>query len=163
MARTRSFSIYLLKEGYNAANALREDHALDEGVDALRLPDGATLFVFDGEPRPPWWRSYFGIQIDLTQASKGALVFLPVGDRCFALCFGHVAHNLLDASYEYDFGIRVTLNSLDPRKLKSTDTLDPGAAKRRRTQLPIESELTVFDFDRDSTILRSLTGKVRDE
>lgn len=163
MAKTRSFSIYLLKAGYSAANALREDHGLNEGVDALRLPDGASLFVFDGEPRPPWWRSYFGIQIDLTQASKGALVFLPVGDRCFAVCFGHVAHNLLDASYEYDFGIRVTLNSLDPRKLKSTDTLDPGAAKRRRTQLPIESELTVFDFDRDSTILRSLTGKVRDE
>ena len=149
--------------GYNAGNTLRDDHALDEGVDALRLPDGARLFVFDGEPRPPWWKSYFGIQIDLTQASKGALVFLPVGDRCFAVCFGHVAHNLLDPSYEYDFGIRVTLNSLDPRKLKSTDTLDPGVAKRRRTQLPIESELTVFDFDRDSTILRSLTGKVRDE
>src|SRR3546814_595973 len=55
------------------------------------------------------------------------------------------------------------LNSLDPHKLKSTDTLDPGAAKRQRTQLPIESELTLFDFDRDSTILRSLTGKVRDE
>ena len=45
MARTRSFSIYLLKEGYNAANALREDHALDEGVDALRLPDGAETVL----------------------------------------------------------------------------------------------------------------------
>ncbi|GLS42565.1 hypothetical protein GCM10007884_05500 [Methylobacterium brachythecii] len=97
------------------------------------------------------------------QVSKGALVFLPVEDRCFALSFGHVSHNLLDTSYEYDFGLRVTLNSLDPRKLKSTDTLEPGAAKRQRTQLPIESELTFFDFDRDSSILRSLTGKVRDE
>jgi uncharacterized protein (TIGR04141 family) len=57
----------------------------------------------------------------------------------------------------------VTLNSLDPHKLKSTDTLDPGANKRRRTQLPTESELTLFDFGRDSAILRSLTGKVRDE
>jgi uncharacterized protein (TIGR04141 family) len=100
---------------------------------------------------------------NLTQVNKGALVFLPVGGRCFALSFGHVAHNLIDSSYEYDFGLRVTLNCLDPHKLKSTDTLDPGAAKRQRTQLPIESELTLFDFDRDSTILRSLTGKVRDE
>jgi uncharacterized protein (TIGR04141 family) len=163
MAKTRSFSLYLLKEGYNAENALREDHALDVCVDALNLPETARLFVFDGEPRPPWWRSYFGIQIELTQSSKGALLFLPVGERCFGVCFGHVAHYLLDTSYEYDFGIRVTLNSLDPRRLKSTDTLDPGAAKRRRTQLPIESDLTVLDFDRDSTILRSLTGKVRDE
>lgn len=163
MAKSRSFSIYLLKEGYDATNALREDHALDDDIGAQGLPQGATLFVLDSDPRPPWWKPYFGIEKNLTQMNKGALVFLPVGERCFALSFGHVAHNLIDSGYEYDFGLRVTLNSLDPHKLKSTDTLDPGAAKRQRTQLPIESELTLFDFDRDSTILRSLTGKVRDE
>lgn len=163
MARTRSFSIYLLKNGYDAASSLREDHGLADDIGAQRLPETAALYVLDSQPRPPWWKGYFGIEENLTQVTKGALVFLPVGERCFALTFGHVAHNLRDSSFEYDFGLRVTLNSLDPRKLKSTDTLDPGAAKRRRTQLPIESELTFFDFDRDSTILRNLTGKVRDE
>lgn len=163
MAKSRGFSIYLLKEGYDAANALREDHALADDVGAQGLPEDASLFVLDSAPRPPWWKAYFTIEKELTQVTKGALLFMPVGGRCFALSFGHVSHNLLDSSYEYDFGLRVTLNSLDPRKLKSTDTLDPGAAKRQRTQLPIESELTLFDFERDSTILRSLTGKVRDE
>ncbi len=163
MTKIRSFSIYLLKEGFDASNALDDDHALAADIEATSLPAGASIFILDGEPRPPWWRSYFGIGINLNQAHKGALIFLPVGTRCFALCFGHVAHNLKDLSYEYDFGLRVTLNSLDPQKLKSTDTLDPGIAKRQRTQLPIESELTYFDFDRDSTILRSLTGKVREE
>ncbi|MER8648772.1 DUF6119 family protein [Mesorhizobium sp. M1121] len=163
MAKSRGFSIYLLKEGYDATNALREDHVLDDDVGAQGLPENASLFVLDSAPRPPWWKGYFNIEKELTQVTKGALIFIPVGDRCIALSFGHVAHNLIDSSYEYDFGLRVTLNSLDPRKLKSTDTLDPGAAKRQRTQLPIESELTLFDFDRDSTILRSLTGKVRDE
>lgn len=163
MPKSRSFSIYLLKESFDQTNALVADHELDDEVAATGLPDGASLFVLDSEPRPPWWRGYFSIQKNLSQVSKGALVFLPVGARSFALSFGHVAHNLRDTSYEYDFGLRVTLNSLDPKKLKSTDTLDPGAAKRQRTQLPIESELTLFDFDRDSTILRSLTGKVKDE
>jgi hypothetical protein len=51
MAKTRSFSIYLLKEGYDAANTLRDDHALEDGVDAIHLPEDARLFVFDGEPR----------------------------------------------------------------------------------------------------------------
>jgi len=163
MAKSRGFSIYLMKEGYDATNALRDDHVLDDDVGAQGLPENASLFVLDSAPRPPWWKGYFNIEKELTQVTKGALIFMPVGGRCFALSFGHVAHNLLDSSYEYDFGLRVTLNSLDPRKLKSTDTLDPGAAKRQRTQLPIESKLTLFDFDRDSTILRSLTGKVRDE
>lgn len=163
MAKSRSFSIYLLKEDFSAANALRPGHTLADDVVAGNLPDGAALYILDSVPRPPWWKEYFSIDKELTQVQKGALIFLPVQERWFALSFGHVAHNLLDASYEYDFGLRVTLNSLDPKKLKSTDTLDPGAAKRMRTQLPVESELTYFDFDRDSTILRSLTGKVREE
>lgn len=163
MTKSRSFSIYLLKPEFDHSNALVDDHALNSEFKAVDLPKGAVLYVLDSDPYPPWWKGYFGVEGNLTQVTKGALVILPVGDRCFALSFGHVSHNLREASYEYDFGLRVTLNSLDPKKLKSTDTLDPGAAKRQRTQLPIESELTLFDFDRDSTILRSLTGKVRDE
>lgn len=163
MSKSRSFSIYLLKDGFDASNALREDHALEQGVRATQLPEGATLFVLDSLPREPWWKSYFGVAKPLSQVSKGALIFLPVGDRCFALSFGQVSHNLKDASYEYDFGLRVTLNSLDPTKLKSTDVLEPGAARRQRTQVPVNSDLTYFDFDRDSAILKSLTGKVKDE
>ncbi|MBA1140668.1 TIGR04141 family sporadically distributed protein [Mesorhizobium sp. CCANP35] len=113
MAKSRSLSIYLLKEGFDATNALREDHALDDDIGAQGLPEGATLFVLDSDPRPPWWKSYFGVDKNLMHVTKGALVFLPVSNRCFALSFGHVAHNLIDSSYEYDFGLRITLNSLD--------------------------------------------------
>jgi uncharacterized protein (TIGR04141 family) len=163
MSKSRSFSIYLLKQGYDASNALKDDHALDGDVGASELPEGASLFVLDNPPREPWWKGYFGLAKPLTQASKGALVFLPVGQRCFALSFGHVFHNLKEESYEYDFGLRVTLNSVDPKKLKSTDILEPGAARRQRTQVPVDSDLTYFDFDRDITILKSLTGRVKDE
>lgn len=161
MSKSRSFSIYLLKEGRDATNSLKDDHRLDEGVAATSLPAGSTLFVLDNIPREPWWKSYFGVRKTLMQATKGALIFLPVGDRCFALSFGHVFHNLDDASYEYDFGLKVTLNSVDPQLLKSTDVVEPGSARRRRTQVPVDSDLTYFDFDRDSTILKSLTGKVK--
>ncbi|MGJ5096236.1 DUF6119 family protein [Bradyrhizobium oligotrophicum] len=163
MPKSRSFSIFLLKPGFDQSSALIDETSLELEDSVDFLPQGATLYVLDSEPRPPWWKSYFGIQRNLFQVNKGALLFLPVGDRCFALSFGHTSHNLKDISYEYDFGLRVTLNSLDPKRLKSTDTLEPSAAKRQRTQLPIESELTLFDFDRDSTILRRLTGKVLDE
>lgn len=163
MAKSRTFSIYLLKEGVDATSALKDDNNLEEDFEASQLPDGATLYVLDSIPREPWWRGYFGIEGNLFQSTKGALVIFPVADRWFALSFGHVYHNLKEDSFEYDFGLRVTLNSLDPQKLKSTDVLEPGGAKRRRTQIPIESDLTFFDFDRDSTILKSLTGKVKNE
>jgi uncharacterized protein (TIGR04141 family) len=159
MSKTRPFSIYLLKPHYDASNSLKNEHSLGE-TPAEMLPSGARLFVLDSPATDPWWKSYFKVDMVLKQASKGALVFLPVADRCFALSFGHVYHNLKDESFEYDFGLRVTLNCIDPKELKSTDTLEPGAARRQRTQLPTGSDLTYFDFDRDSAILKSLTGKV---
>lgn len=163
MTKTRSFSIYLLKQNFNATNALKDDATLEAGVDATGLPEGAVLHVLDKDPYTPWWASFFGIQKRLNQASKGSLVFLPAAGHWFALSFGHVAHNLKDESYEYDFGLRVTLNSVDPEKLKSTDTLEPSGSKRQRIQLPTASDLTVFDIDTDSNILKSLTGKVKHE
>src|ERR1035438_4923181 len=162
MSKSRPFSIYLLKPGYDVTNTLTGEHHLTQ-VEAGTLPQGASLFILDSQPSDPWWKSYFGVQMVLKQASKSALLFLPIDDRCFALSFGHAHHNLKDESFEYDFGLRVTLNCIDPNELKSTDTLDPGAALRRRTQLPVGSDLTYFDFDRNSAILKSLTGKVLPE
>lgn len=163
MTKTRSFSILLLKEPFTGADALKDDTDLEAGIVSDHLPEGASLYVLDSVPRPPWWKAYFGVQKNLLQASKGAVVFLPASGRWFALCFGHVYHNLQDTSYEYDFGLRVTLNCVDPDKLKSTDILEPSGAKRQRTQLPTVADLTFFDVDADSTILKSLTGKVKKE
>lgn len=162
MPRSRPFSIFLLKEGRNAANSLRVGHGLVPAA-ADSLPEGSTLFILDTHPTPPWWRAYFGIHENLLQVHKGALVFLPIEDACFALAFGQVIHHLEETAFEYDFGLRVTLNSLDPKKLKSADMLEPGAARRRRTQVPKSTELTYLDFDANSDVIKSLTGKVKDE
>jgi uncharacterized protein (TIGR04141 family) len=160
--KTRSFSIYLLKGDFDATNALKEDTDLEAGAEATGLPEGAVLHILDKTPTKPWWAGYFGIKKNLSQVFKGAIVFLPAGERWFALSFGHVSHNLKDESYEYDFGLRVTLNCVDSEQLRSTDILEPSGAKRQRTQLPTAGDLTFFDVDSDSTILKSLTGKVKD-
>ena len=163
MSKTRSFSIYLLKEGYVATNSLKDSNSLGDPIAQHNLPTGSSLYIADNDFRPPWWKSYFSIQQNINQALKGAIVFLPVKNRCFALTFGHVSHNLEEASYEYDFGLRVTLNSVDPDKLKSLDSIEPNNARQQRIQLPIGSDLTYFDFDGDSTILKNLAGKVKEE
>ena len=163
MSKSRSFSIFLLKQEYDASNALKDDHSLEQTVPATALPKNASLFILDNAPKEPWWKSYFGVQMSLQQVTKGALIFLPVDTRVFALSFGHVAHNLKDVSYEPDFGLRVTLNCVDPAKIKNTDILEPCVSRRQRTQVSVDSNITYFDFDRNSTILKSLTGKVKKE
>ena len=50
------------------------------------------------------------------QALKGALLFHPYGNRTFAFSFGHVSQKMKSNAYEYDFGITVTLNAVDPDK-----------------------------------------------
>lgn len=163
MSKTRTFSIRLLKEGYDETNALKEDHNLGDPTVAKDLPPSSTLFVLKNRPHAPWWKGYFKINEELNQVQKGAILFLHTNGRHFAITFGHVAHNINNAAYEYDFGLRVVLNCVQPDKLKSTDSLQPSGAKRQRTQLSVGADLTYFDFDKDSTILKSLTGKVKDE
>jgi uncharacterized protein (TIGR04141 family) len=160
--KSRPFSIYLLREGYDASNSLVNDHNL-ETAEANHLPEDAVVYILDADRKRPWWRSYFGIEDDIWQEFKGALLFMPVGGRCFAICFGQVYHNLKDVAYEYDFGLRVTLNMLDPKELRSADMVEPGPARRKRTQVPISTELTYLDFDANSEIIKSLTGKVKPE
>ncbi|WP_421566334.1 DUF6119 family protein [Ochrobactrum sp. EDr1-4] len=162
MAKMRPFSIYLLKPTFNATNSLKDGHGL-VGAEATHLPANAILYILDSDPKSPWWRAYFGVTEALTQEFKGALVFLPVGERCFALSFGQVFHHLDDEAYEYDFGLRVTLNSVDPNELKSADMVAPGVARRKRTQVPVSTELTYLDFDGNSEIIKSLTGKVKEQ
>lgn len=161
--KSRPFSIYLLKQGFDATNALNDDHDLLPADAATHAPEGSTLYILDANPKRPWWREYFGVQEDLWQQFKGALLFLPVNERCFALTFGQVSHHIHEEAYEYDFGLRVTLNSLDPQELKSADMIEPGVARRKRTQVPISTELTYLDFDGNSEIIKSLTGKVKQE
>lgn len=160
--KSRPFSIYLLRAGYDAANALVDDHDL-EPAQGEHIPEDAELYILDAERKRPWWRGYFGVEDDIWQEFKGAILFLPIGDRCFAVCFGQVHHNLKDVAYEYDFGLRVTLNMLDPKELRSADMVEPGPARRKRTQVPISTELTYLDFDANSEIIKSLTGKVKSE
>jgi uncharacterized protein (TIGR04141 family) len=164
MAKSRQFSIYLLKSEFDSTNSLKDEHKLKEPEGAVtNLPDGATLFIGDKPPSDPWWKDYWGIQQPLVQTMKGAVLFIPADRRCFALTFGHSYHNLKETCYEYDFGLRTTLNALDPQKIKSTDSLIPENAKRERKQMPIASDLTLFDINSDESIVRKLTGSVQDK
>lgn len=161
MARSRSYSIYLLKEGFTPDNSLKDDHFLEELSD-VSLPCEGKLFVYDSQVKQPWWKYYWNISRNLYQTLKGAIVFLKINDKWFALTFGPTYHNLKDISYEYDFGIITTLNSLNPKSIKSTDLLLPETAKRQRIQSPTAAELSFFDLS-DEAILKRLTGAVKEE
>ena len=48
MSKSRTFSLYLLKENYNASNALKPENSLcNISEECSSLPQGATLYVMD--------------------------------------------------------------------------------------------------------------------
>ncbi|WP_277655966.1 DUF6119 family protein [Seleniivibrio woodruffii] len=164
MGRNNNFSIYLLKEGYNSNNALKDNHSLNNmSANASKLPHEASLYMSNVELKSPWWKEFWGINHTLEQGLQGAIVFLPVENRHFAVTFGHSYHNLKDDSYDYNFGLITTLNCLDPNELKSTDILKPERGKRERIQIPVASDLNYFDFNKDESIIKKLTGIVKSE
>lgn len=164
MAKSRGFSIYLLKETFSKENALKEDHDLELiEEDDTNLPENSVMYVADRQGSSPWWKNYWGINRNLYQVQKGALVFLEINNRWIVLTFGMTHHHLKDNSYEYDFGLRTTLNAIDPTKIKSTDILQPENAKRQRIQSPTASTLNFFDIRHDESIIKKLTGSVKKE
>lgn len=164
MAKSRSFSIYLLKNDFNSNNSLKEDHTLEDVTNSCtNLPHNAQMYIANKPGSEPWWKSYWGLTKNLQQMYKGALVFLPINDRWIVLTFGATYHQLKDICFEYDFGLRTTLNAVDPEKIKSADTLQPENSKRQKTQLPNASTLTFFDIRHNESIIKKLTGIVKDE
>ena len=164
MTKTRNFNIYLLKDKYNYENTIIQDKIDPSNVYEIKN-DQTHIYVFDNNPYKPWWVDYWGISINknLLQGSKGAIVFIESEGNNFALTYGHVGSFLDKKSYEYDFGLKVTLNCIDEKKLKSVDISNLEDSKKQRTQTPTSQSLNFFDFHYNSSILKTLTGLVKDE
>ena len=160
---TKSISIFLLKEHYSVDSALEDGHEYKEVTPGHALPSGTRMFIRRGKGKAPWWKDFFGITEDLRQQSNSAAAFVPIDDRTFALTFGSGQALIRSEALDHDFGNRVALNAVDPRKLKSTDTLDPDSSQRRRTQLPFDADLGLLSFTGDSSVLKSITGRAKEE
>ena len=162
--KSRTFTIFLLTEDTTPEKALVNTDALEQVSDATEIPASAILYLRKNETHDPWWKGYLGLSRQLQQSYPGGILFVPVGNRWFAATFGQSYHHLSASSYEYDFGIRTTLNAIDRKSLRSTDAVNPETAKRERIQAPKESDFSFFSFDGDcNTVLKRISGRVQEQ
>lgn len=168
MAKSNTMSIFLLKDGVSFQEALRDSDDMRgatqlENLGAVNGLSGSQLYIADYGSKSPWWKEYLLVDRNIKQESKGAILFLSAGGRNFAITFGHVAHYLRDWKYEYDFGLLTTLNAVRPEALKSADVLRPENARRQRVQSAKGGELGLFGIDFDESVIKRLSGEVKDE
>lgn len=165
--RKEKLSIYLAKPSASGdvskvINLENSKPPVEMDVSGL---EGA-LYVKKEPPKPPPpWTKLFTEHQELPddifggRKSVGAAFVAKLNDSLFVLTFGTGFHLLKNESIERDFGLRATLNSVDPEKLRSLDKASyDHNPLNSRTQSSIN--LGVFDLDVDSEMdmLYAVTG-----
>lgn len=157
-------TIFLLKEGYNSENSLKqqsynlEQHSI--GSPARQIGE---LFVQLRTPKPPRWASFFEGYLSPGQlgqgASTGAVLITEAQERHFALTFGQGRHLLIPECWEERFGLRVALNSIGEGKIRSIDKKKFDAISlHSREQASREARPVDFGLDIEQDLLRAVAG-----
>lgn len=166
-ARKEKLSIYLAKSGvggdiFKVIHLENSKPPIEMDVSGVM----ATLYV-KKEPQkpPPPWTMLFTEHQELpdglfgNRRAVGAAFVIKLNERLFVLTFGTGFHLVKNEAIERDFGLRVTLNSVDPDKLRSLDKASyVHNPLNSRTQSSVD--LGVFDLDVDSEtdMLYAVTG-----
>lgn len=168
-ARKEKLSIYLAKEGCSDEGDLLK---IEDAKEPIALEVGGsqvTLYVKRETPKPPpTWTKLFSSAFDLppnifgSTQTVGAAAIFRHGNRTYILTFGSGYHLLRTESVERDFGLRVTLSSVDPDKLRSVDKASyDDNPLNSRTQSSTEVDIFELQMDSELEMLYAVTGVSR--
>ncbi|MBN0989852.1 TIGR04141 family sporadically distributed protein [Amphritea pacifica] len=165
--RKEKLSIYLAKPSIEcdvskAINLDKSKPPVEMEVQGLE----ATLYVKKEPPKPPPpWTKLFTDHQDLPEdifggrKSVGAALVVKLEESLFVLTFGTGFHLLKNEAIERDFGLRVTLNSVHPDKLRSLDKASyDHNPLNSRTQSSIDLDVFDLDVDSEMDMLYAVTG-----
>jgi uncharacterized protein (TIGR04141 family) len=95
--------------------------------------------------------------------NASAVWTIPVANRIFACTFGHGRMLMNQSSFEEDFGLKVTLNCVDPNKVHSINrtTLDT-ISRHSQVQASHLAPIGEFGLDVEQDILQAVTGEPSD-
>ena len=165
----RSLTIYLLK---NQVRTERDAIECPDDVRAFPVPIGerrATLFVKPSRVVPPAWVGFFEGHVDsadvlLRSASSAAVLVLHVANRWFAVTFGYGRHLVAHGMCEANFGLKITLNSIDEASIRSIDrkSFDP-IARHTREDAGRAGSMEQFGINVEEDLLRAVVGTPQDD
>jgi uncharacterized protein (TIGR04141 family) len=166
---SKRLTIYHLRNVAQPSDALAPDkQATARPLDPASGLDG--VFYYTTRPAtPPPWLSFVAPLLaspapPLTTSSASGLLVLQVDGRFYAFSFGYGRALLNPSKIEPQFGLRVALNRIDPRQIRSLDTKTfEDMVVSRATQASKSSELPTFGVDVSRDILRAVTGQPNDD
>lgn len=164
---TQRLTIFLLRDITDLSDALTDDVAKTLDVSELTQRSGLTgrFYAKQSFSRKPGWASFLDPVIDgglqgLQSSSASGLLLLQVDSHTFALTFGYGRSFLDQARIERRFGLKVALNLIDERQIRSLDTKKfDEMVVSTNTQTSRTTELPTFGVDILRDIVRAVTGK----
>ncbi|MFM1703302.1 TIGR04141 family sporadically distributed protein [Aeromonas salmonicida] len=165
--RKEKLSIYLARDGNKTDSDIIKIENAKEPI-TLDLPEAeaALLYIKKQPPKntPPWAKlftsdrnvepSVFGMS-----SSVGAIFIVRISNSTFILSFGTGFHLIKPEAIERDFGLKVTLNSVDPDKLRSLDKASyDHNPLNSRTQSTMDVDIFNLHLDSEMEMLYAVTG-----
>lgn len=161
-------SIWRFKEGIDLDQVVRDDLTNVKSAEATVGDQPAVVYTRQAPQKPAPWRSFvenaIGKPIDALQTqSASAVLALEIGERVYALTFGHARNWLSRQAVERRFGMMATLNAVDEESLRSIDKEEFETIQRKtRTQTSAQTDIGQFGIDVQRDLLRSVTGRPAD-
>lgn len=164
--RKERLSIYLVKESFSQDGQLINLENANAPISLARLEGMARLYIKREIPKdPPVWTKLFVADPNVPSDAfgrgnmVGAVAIVEHQERKFLLTFGSGHHLVKDEAIERDFGLRVTLNSVAPERLRSLDKASyDHNPLNSRTQSTKDVDIFDLNIDSELDILYAVTG-----
>lgn len=165
--RKEKLSIYLMRDGNKPdSDVIKLENAKPPIEMDLPETDFSRLYIKKQPPKsaPPWSKLFTSdLQVDASEfgmsSSVGAVFVVRACGATFILSFGTGFHLLKSESIERDFGLKVTLNSVDPDKLRSLDKASyDHNPLNSRTQSTMDVNIFNLHLDSEMEMLYAVTG-----
>jgi len=169
--KTRRLVAFLLKEGVSTPQDAISDEINNLHIYPLARDVGVegTVVVGPTFKTQPKWLEFLENAVghtleDIYNSSTRAVLLVKVDQRYIAFTFGYGRYLLRPDCYERDFGLRVALNSVDYRRLRSVDIANiEESTLQTRKQLSRVAALENFGLDIARDLLRAVTGEPDDK
>src|SRR5581483_5283961 len=159
----QALTIYLLREIDDPTRALIRPGSLRR----IEIDDDHTVYIKRKKDHHPSWVRFFSGRVAADRfgkvSSSGALLLCAAGGRHFAVTFGTGRYLLDQLRVEQRFGLLTTLNTVDPRKVKSIDTASlDRQGMQSRTQASRDASARDFGLDIEQDLVRAVAGIPRE-
>ena len=165
----KRLTVFLLRDVSSPDDAIRQDkHPTAISVDPSSGLVGC-FFYENSHSKPPSWVAEVSPVLSapvqaVFSASASGLLILETAGRHFAITFGYGKGYLDPAKIQRQFGLKVALNRIDPRQIRSMDTKTfEDMVVTKNTQTSKSSDIPNFGVDVSRDILRAVAGEPLDQ